>query len=154
MSPPSSFHFHLVQPTQRQKQPRSHAGLPTPPAIQSSGASHPHGLRGTHELTIQAVASQKQLSIVKTQIQSKEKERKILTLTMRELAGVPQETAGEETRMYKAVGKMCVVSLPDFGSVAVDPGGGAGLASRYSKWDQLWYVEVYGRGLWEGLYGE
>ena len=55
---------------------------------------------------IQAVQSQKQLSIVKTQIQSKEKERKILTLTMRELSAVPKETRGEETRMFKGVGKM------------------------------------------------
>lgn len=50
--------------------------------------------------------AQKQLQIVKTQIQSKEKERKILMLTMRELSAVPEKTQGEETRMYKGVGKM------------------------------------------------
>jgi chaperonin cofactor prefoldin len=61
------------------------------------------------KLMSQAVQSQKQLSIVKTQIQSKEKERKILTLTQRELSAVPERTRGEETRMYKGVGKMYVI---------------------------------------------
>lgn len=49
----------------------------------------------------QAVTSQRALAVVKTQIQSKERERKILQLTMRELATVPQES-----RLYTGVGKM------------------------------------------------
>ncbi|WVF68319.1 hypothetical protein IAT40_003084 [Kwoniella sp. CBS 6097] len=53
----------------------------------------------------QAVTSQKQLSIVKAQIASKEKERKILSLTVRELGTVP--TDGQST-MYKGVGKMFI----------------------------------------------
>ena len=56
---------------------------------------------GTKELMTQAVTSQRALAVVKTQIQSKERERKILQLTMRELATVPQES-----RLYTGVGKM------------------------------------------------
>lgn len=55
---------------------------------------------------LQAVQSQKQLSIVKAQIQGKEKERRILQLTMRELAAVPEAKSEDDGRMYKGVGKM------------------------------------------------
>ncbi|WWC92634.1 uncharacterized protein L201_007593 [Kwoniella dendrophila CBS 6074] len=53
----------------------------------------------------QAITSQKQLSIVKAQIQSKEKEKKILNLTVRELNTVPKD---ESSTMYKGVGKMFI----------------------------------------------
>ncbi|WWC73856.1 uncharacterized protein I206_107828 [Kwoniella pini CBS 10737] len=52
----------------------------------------------------QAILSQKQLSLVKAQIQSKEKEKKILTLTVRELNYIPKEHEG----LYKGVGKMFI----------------------------------------------
>ncbi|WWC66049.1 uncharacterized protein I303_108671 [Kwoniella dejecticola CBS 10117] len=52
----------------------------------------------------QAITSQKQLSIVRAQIQSKEKDKKILTLTVRELGYVPKEHDG----LYKGVGKMFI----------------------------------------------
>ncbi|WVQ66213.1 uncharacterized protein L199_004392 [Kwoniella botswanensis] len=51
----------------------------------------------------QAIQSQKQLSIVRAQIQSKEKEKKILSLTVRELDTVPRDGV-----MYKGVGKMFI----------------------------------------------
>ncbi|WRT69863.1 uncharacterized protein IL334_006854 [Kwoniella shivajii] len=53
----------------------------------------------------QAISSQKQLSIVRAQIQSKEKERKILALTTRELGHVPRD---DSSTMYKGVGKMFI----------------------------------------------
>lgn len=74
--------------------------------VRSSQAVDRGGGLQLRKLMSQAVQSQKQLSIVKTQIQSKEQERKILTLTQRELSAVPERTRGEETRMYKGVGKM------------------------------------------------
>ncbi|WVW87098.1 hypothetical protein I302_109155 [Kwoniella bestiolae CBS 10118] len=53
----------------------------------------------------QAIQSQKQLSLVRAQIQSKEKEKKILSLTVRELDNVPRDGSGA---MYKGVGKMFI----------------------------------------------
>lgn len=52
---------------------------------------------------VQAIVAQKSLSMVKAQIQSKERERRILELTIRQLATVPAE---ENARMFKGVGKM------------------------------------------------
>ncbi|ORX37552.1 Prefoldin [Kockovaella imperatae] len=52
----------------------------------------------------QAVSATRSLSVVRAQIQSRERERKILTLTQRELADVPGEC-----KMYKGVGKMFVL---------------------------------------------
>jgi hypothetical protein len=57
-------------------------------------------------LTFQAVASQRALSLVRAQIQSKEKERKILSLTMREINAIPKDDS--EVKLYKGVGKMSV----------------------------------------------
>ncbi|WVQ84795.1 hypothetical protein IAT38_006952 [Cryptococcus sp. DSM 104549] len=57
----------------------------------------------------QAITSQKQLSVVRNQINSKEKERRILSLTVRELGAVPAgETESGGGRMYKGVGKMFI----------------------------------------------
>ncbi|KAL7419224.1 hypothetical protein Q5752_006061 [Cryptotrichosporon argae] len=56
------------------------------------------------QIQTQAITSQRALSGVRAQVGSKEKERKILQLTMRELEGVPQ---GEGT-MYRGVGKMFI----------------------------------------------
>lgn len=59
-----------------------------------------------HSITIknkQAITSQKQLAVVKAQITSKEKERRILALQVKELGNVPGDG-----RMYKGVGKMWV----------------------------------------------
>jgi len=53
------------------------------------------------QIQTQAVTSQRAHSVVRAQIQSKEKEKKILQLTMRELSVV-----GAEGRMYRGVGKM------------------------------------------------
>ncbi|WWD20436.1 hypothetical protein CI109_104912 [Kwoniella shandongensis] len=53
----------------------------------------------------QAISAQKQLSLVRAQIASKEKEKKILTLTVRELGTVPE---AKENKMYKGVGKMFI----------------------------------------------
>ncbi|EIW71349.1 prefoldin subunit 1 [Tremella mesenterica] len=52
----------------------------------------------------QAINSQRNLSVARAQIQSKEKERRILQLTMKELATVP-----EPSKMYKGVGKMFMI---------------------------------------------
>jgi len=54
------------------------------------------------------MTSQRNLSIVRSQIQSKEKERKILQLTMREILAVPEG----EGKMYKGVGKMYAFRAP------------------------------------------
>ncbi|TXT13008.1 hypothetical protein VHUM_01409 [Vanrija humicola] len=56
------------------------------------------------QIQTQAVTAQRQHSLVRAQIQSKEKERKILDLTVRELATVPQG----DTRMFRGVGKMFI----------------------------------------------
>ncbi|KAK1923387.1 Prefoldin [Papiliotrema laurentii] len=56
-----------------------------------------------NQIQTQAVTSQRSLQVVRAQIASKEKERKILQLTMRELSTVPQDG-----RMYRGVGKMFV----------------------------------------------
>ncbi|RSH78146.1 uncharacterized protein EHS24_002602 [Apiotrichum porosum] len=56
------------------------------------------------QIQTQAITSQRQLQMVKAQIGSKEKERKILELTMRELATIP----GDDTKMYRGVGKMFI----------------------------------------------
>ncbi|KAK4689859.1 prefoldin subunit 1, partial [Tremellales sp. Uapishka_1] len=58
------------------------------------------------QIQSQAVQSQRSLSLVKAQIQSKEKERRILQLTIKELDTVPQD---EDANMYKGVGKMFVL---------------------------------------------
>ncbi|GMK56570.1 hypothetical protein CspeluHIS016_0304100 [Cutaneotrichosporon spelunceum] len=56
------------------------------------------------QIQTQAVSSQRQLGVVRAQTQAKEKERRILELTMRELDTVP---AGEG-RMFRGVGKMFI----------------------------------------------
>nr|ODN80101.1 prefoldin subunit 1 [Cryptococcus depauperatus CBS 7841] len=53
------------------------------------------------QIQTQAISAQKQLSAVRTQITSKEKERRILALTVKELGNVK----GDST-IYKGVGKM------------------------------------------------
>lgn len=59
------------------------------------------------QIQIQLVRSRKDLSLVTAQIQAKEKERRILQLTSRELGSVPErEEKGDEVKMYKGVGKM------------------------------------------------
>ena len=65
-----------------------------------------------------AIATQRSLQIVRAQIQSKEKERKILSLTMREIDAIPKDD--DEVKMYKGVGKMFVftslsINLEDAG---------------------------------------
>jgi prefoldin subunit 1 len=50
----------------------------------------------------QAILSQRELSVVRSQIQNKERERKILELTMRELDTIP----AAEDKMFRGVGKM------------------------------------------------
>ncbi|WOO82143.1 Prefoldin subunit 1 [Vanrija pseudolonga] len=57
------------------------------------------------QIQTQAVTAQRQHSLVRAQIQSKEKERKILDLTVRELATVPKS---DDTRMFRGVGKMFI----------------------------------------------
>lgn len=49
------------------------------------------------------VSSQRQLSIVNAQIKARAREARLQELTMEQLKGL-----GSETRVYKAVGKMCV----------------------------------------------
>lgn len=53
------------------------------------------------QIQTQAVISQRSLNVARAQIQAKEKEKKILQLTMRELGTMPPES-----KMYKGVGKM------------------------------------------------
>ncbi|WWD04427.1 hypothetical protein V865_002496 [Kwoniella europaea PYCC6329] len=68
-----------------------------------SGLSDAFHLLILTQIQQQAIQSQKQLSIVRAQIQSKEKEKKILSLTVRELDTVPRDGV-----MYKGVGKMFI----------------------------------------------
>ncbi|ODN87720.1 prefoldin subunit 1 [Cryptococcus wingfieldii CBS 7118] len=64
------------------------------------------------QIQTQAISSQKQLSIVRSQIASKDKEKKILALTRREIGDVPVCVDGQGQggggKMYKGVGKMFV----------------------------------------------
>ncbi|WVQ75772.1 hypothetical protein IAR50_005404 [Cryptococcus sp. DSM 104548] len=62
------------------------------------------------QIQTQAISSQKQLSIVRSQIASKDKEKKILALTKREIGDVPLPVDGQggSGTMYKGVGKMFV----------------------------------------------
>ncbi|KIY58960.1 prefoldin subunit 1 [Cryptococcus deuterogattii 99/473] len=53
------------------------------------------------QIQTQAITSQKQLAVVKTQITSKEKERRILALQVKELGNIPGDGG-----MYKGVGKI------------------------------------------------
>ncbi|OWZ52848.1 prefoldin subunit 1 [Cryptococcus neoformans var. grubii Br795] len=55
------------------------------------------------QIQTQAITSQKQLAVVRAQITSKEKERRILALQMKELGNVPGDGG-----MYKGVGKMFI----------------------------------------------
>ncbi|KAI9638733.1 uncharacterized protein MKK02DRAFT_41755 [Dioszegia hungarica] len=64
----------------------------------------------------QAITSQRALALVRSQIQAKEKDRKILQLTIRQLSTVPAPSgenkgdgAGIEGQTFKGVGKMFVV---------------------------------------------
>lgn len=50
------------------------------------------------------VQSQRQLSIVRAQVNARQREAKLDELTLEQLKGL-----GSGTRMYEAVGKMCVV---------------------------------------------
>ena len=52
------------------------------------------------------VQSQRQLSIVRAQVNARQREAKLEDLTLEQLKGF-----GEGTRMYEAVGKMCVEEL-------------------------------------------
>ncbi|KAJ9107492.1 hypothetical protein QFC21_000946 [Naganishia friedmannii] len=54
----------------------------------------------------QAVASQRSLSIVNAQITSKNREKKILELTTRQLNAIPRD---EQVKMYKGVGKAFIM---------------------------------------------
>ncbi|EJT48134.1 hypothetical protein A1Q1_02838 [Trichosporon asahii var. asahii CBS 2479] len=65
------------------------------------------------QIQTQAINGQRQSAIVRAQIQQKEKEKKILELTMRELASVPEG----EGKLYRGVGK---ILLGTAGSVAFD----------------------------------
>ncbi|EKC99366.1 hypothetical protein A1Q2_06303 [Trichosporon asahii var. asahii CBS 8904] len=56
------------------------------------------------QIQTQAINGQRQSAIVRAQIQQKEKEKKILELTMRELASVPEG----EGKLYRGVGKMFI----------------------------------------------
>jgi prefoldin subunit 1 len=49
------------------------------------------------------VQSQRSLGVIKAQATSKERERKIIQLTQREL-----QDMGDDVNVYKGVGKMCV----------------------------------------------
>lgn len=87
----SHHHTHHVQPLRRHAaQGEFHA---------EELADEPQILQ---QIQTQAVTAQRQHSLVRAQIQSKEKERKILDLTVRELATVPKG----DTRMFRGVGKM------------------------------------------------
>ncbi|KAG0739329.1 hypothetical protein G6F57_005519 [Rhizopus arrhizus] len=57
------------------------------------------------ELQAKFIHSQQQVNTVKTQIQSKQRERKMAELTRREL-----DSLNSETRTYKPVGKMFIQS--------------------------------------------
>ncbi|CED82224.1 Prefoldin beta-like [Phaffia rhodozyma] len=59
--------------------------------------------RVLQQIQVQLQKSRKELSLVNAQILAKERERKMLQLTVRQLGDVPSE---ESVRMYKGVGKM------------------------------------------------
>lgn len=56
------------------------------------------------EIESQAIAAQQQISLVRTQVASKQREMRMAQLTRGEIASLPQDTA-----VYEGVGKMCVV---------------------------------------------
>ncbi len=54
------------------------------------------------EIESQAVAAQQQISLVRTQVASKQREMRLAQLTRSEMASLPSETP-----VYEGVGKMC-----------------------------------------------
>ena len=68
-----------------------------------------------------AVQSQRALTISKQQIAAKERERRILQLTIEEI-----KSLDEDVNLYKGVGKMC-----------------AGIASRRQKLSLITFVQVH-----------
>lgn len=66
------------------------------------------------EIESQAIAAQQQISLVRTQAASKQREMRLAQLTRSEIASLPSDTA-----VYEGVGKMYAFSLPTtFPSVA------------------------------------
>jgi hypothetical protein len=67
---------------------------------------------------MQLISSQKELSLTQASIAAKNREKRMLQLTVQDLASVPRE---EPVKMYEGVGKMYVIlfvlfSIPAFGS--------------------------------------
>ncbi|KAE8538392.1 hypothetical protein D1P53_004746 [Cryptococcus gattii VGV] len=67
------------------------------------------------QIQTQAITSQKQLAVVKAQITSKEKERRILALQAKELGNVPGDGG-----MYKGVGKILEVDEMELASITAN----------------------------------
>lgn len=57
--------------------------------------------------------AQRNLSVAKAQIQQKEKDRRILQLTIAEIGEMPQS---EDIKLYKGVGKMWVLRIASLSS--------------------------------------
>jgi chaperonin cofactor prefoldin len=57
------------------------------------------------EIESQAIAAQQQISLVRTQVASKQREMRLAQLTRSEMASLPSDTA-----VYEGVGKMYVVT--------------------------------------------
>lgn len=61
-----------------------------------------------HEIESQAVAAQQQIGVARTQITAKQREQRLLRLTLGEMANLPQDAV-----VYEGVGKMWVpLSFP------------------------------------------
>lgn len=59
-----------------------------------------------HEIESQAVAAQQQIGLARTQMTAKQREQRLVRLTLSEMAGLPEDAV-----VYEGVGKM-FVSLP------------------------------------------
>lgn len=67
--------------------------------------THPSTKQLVREIESQAIAAQQQISLVRTQVASKQREMRLAQLTRSEIASLPSETA-----VYEGVGKMYVFS--------------------------------------------
>lgn len=59
-----------------------------------------------HEIESQAVAAQQQIGLARTQMTAKQREQRLVRLTLSEMAGLPEDAV-----VYEGVGKMYVDSM-------------------------------------------
>ncbi|KAF4447658.1 prefoldin subunit 1 [Fusarium albosuccineum] len=90
-----------------------------------------------HEIESQAVAAQQQIGLARTQMTAKQREQRLVKLTLSEMASLPQDAV-----VYEGVGKM-FVSLPVDSLRQKLEGQTQGLESEVDKLSQrLLYLET------------